>query len=45
MNNEDQRIQSFTNKEIGEIAGGGGGGGGRGTKTKEGRTQLSVWQL
>lgn len=25
MNNEDQRIQSFTNKEIGEIAGGGGG--------------------
>lgn len=43
MNNEDQRIQSCTNKEIGEIAGGGGGG--RGTKTKEGRTQLSVWQL
>lgn len=41
MNNEDQRIQSCTNKEIGEIA----GGAGRGTKTKEGRTQLSVWQL
>lgn len=27
MNNEDQRIQSCTNKEIGEIAGGGEEGG------------------
>lgn len=41
MNNEDQRIQSCTNKEIGEID----GGGQTRTKTKEGRTQLSVWQL
>lgn len=46
IRNEEQRIQSCTNKEIGRIPGLGEGEVGKAkTETEEERTQKSVWQL